>query len=35
MREFSWCEILIFITASTCLIKILKDRYDEIYRRKK
>jgi hypothetical protein len=36
MREpISWCEILIFITALTILIKILKNNYDEKYGRKK
>ena len=28
--KMSWCEILLTITAITILVKILKDRYDEI-----
>ena len=36
MREpISWCEILIFITILTVLIKILRDRYNDLYGRKK
>jgi hypothetical protein len=36
MREsISWCEILICITALTILIKILKDRYSDLYGKKK
>ena len=35
MREFSWCEILIGMTALTIFIKILVDKYNDLYRRKK
>ena len=35
MKDFSWCEILIFITALTILFKILKGRYIERYKENK
>ena len=34
MRE-NWCEILLIITAVTVFIKLLKDRYNNLYGRKK
>ena len=33
MKEYGWCEILLLITAITVLVKIIKDRYDRLYRR--
>jgi len=35
MREFNWYEILVGITALIFLVKILKDRYNDLYGRKK
>jgi hypothetical protein len=31
----NWCEILLGITAITIFIKLLKDRYDNLYGRKR
>jgi hypothetical protein len=35
MREFDWSELIIFLAAVIILIKILRDRYNEIYGGKK
>jgi hypothetical protein len=35
MKEYGWCEILLLITAITVLIKMIKERYDNLYGRKR